>query len=78
MENERSDLLLGFLLGAAAGAIAGFLMAGGRKEDLTEGLKTAAESIKDELGKQFKKGEELVDELTRQTGDLFDETRQQP
>ena len=78
MENERSNLLLGFLLGAAAGAVAGFLMAGGRKEDLTEGLKTAAENIKDELGKQFQKGEELIDELTRSTGELFDEPSQQP
>ena len=77
MEKERTNLLLGFLLGAAAGAVAGFLMAGGSKEDLTDGLKKAAENIKDELGKQFQKGEELVDELTRRAGDLFDETRQQ-
>jgi len=66
-------MLLGFLLGAAAGAVAGYLLAGGRKEDLAGNLKTAAGELKDELGKQFQKGEELVDELTKKAGDLFNE-----
>ena len=74
MENDRSKMLLGFLLGAAAGAVAGYLLAGGKKEDLAGNLKSAAGNIKDELSKQFQKGEELVDELAKKAGDLFHET----
>jgi len=73
MEKDRSALFFGFLLGAAAGAIAGYMLAGGRKEDLANHLKTAAATIQDELGKQFQQGEELIDELTRQAGDFFEE-----
>ena len=73
MEKDRSNLFVGFLLGAAAGAIAGYLLAGGRKEDLAAHLKTAAANIQEELGKQFQQGQELVDELTRQAGEFFEE-----
>ena len=76
MEKDRSNLFLGFLLGAAAGAIAGYILAGGKKEELAANLKTAAANIQDELSKQFQQGEELIEELARKAGDFFEEKKE--
>ena len=75
MENERSKLILGFLLGAAAGAVAGYILAGGKKELLAEDLKMASGKIKEELEDYFKHGETLMSDLAQQAGDLFGEKK---
>jgi gas vesicle protein len=75
MDNDRSKLFFGFLLGVAAGAVAGYLLAGGKKEELEQNLHSASGKIRDELKDYLEKGEALLNDLAEQAGSLFEEKR---
>ncbi|CAN5374072.1 hypothetical protein BH11BAC2_BH11BAC2_11800 [soil metagenome] len=68
---RKSGLLITFLLGAAAGAAVGYLLASGKSEEITADIKEAADKIKEEFGKQMDRGKDLVDEVKKKAEETF-------
>ena len=59
----------------AAGAVAGYLLAGGKKEELEQNMQSAAGKIKEELKDYLEKGESLLNDLAEQASTLFEDKR---
>lgn len=60
---KKSNLLLSFLIGAAAGAAIAYLLTSGKGEEIEKEIKETAVKIKDELEKQYEKGKAIVEEI---------------
>lgn len=68
---RKSSLLFSFLLGAAAGAAVGYLLASGKAEELTSDLKETAEHLKNEIDKQVERGKEIIEEVKHKAEETF-------
>ncbi|MBK9730098.1 MAG: YtxH domain-containing protein [Chitinophagaceae bacterium] len=69
--NHHSKFLLALLIGAAAGAAAGFYLASDNKEEIVEDLKNAAGKVKDELENELEKGKQIVEDLKLKLNELL-------
>jgi hypothetical protein len=67
MEKDNAKVILGLLAGAAAGLIAGYLLAGGNKDELIGSVRSAAGEIKDEIERIPAQGEALMDETDKES-----------
>ncbi len=64
---RKSGLILSFIIGAAAGAAIGYLLAGGKSDELMSDVKDAANKVKDEFEKQFEKGKDFLSDIKSMT-----------
>jgi gas vesicle protein len=70
---RKSGLLFSFLLGAAAGAAVGYLLANGKAEELTSDLKETAEKLKSEIDRQVEKGKEFIEDIKDKAEQTFNQ-----
>ncbi len=63
MENNKSNLVLGALLGAAAGFVLGYLLSGKKMNQMGGDLAETASKIKDKFNETVDKGKEVVSDL---------------
>jgi len=68
---KKSNLLLSFLIGAAAGAAIAYLLSNGKGEEIEKDIKETAGKIKDELEKQYEKGKALVEDLKQKADETL-------
>ena len=68
--NRTTSTLLTFIAGAAAGALVGYLMAGGKTED----IKANVDHLKEEIEKNLEKGKEFLSKLKEMATEETEET----
>ncbi|MFN7845968.1 MAG: YtxH domain-containing protein [Bacteroidia bacterium] len=60
MEQNKSKLLWGLAIGAAAGFVLGYLLSGKKLSDLEQDLTDASGKVKDKINDTFEKGKDIV------------------
>lgn len=73
MENNKSRMMLGFIIGAAVGAAIGYLLASDKKEEILSDIKDTAGKLKDEVSEQFERGKQVVEDLKSKANDFMKE-----
>lgn len=73
MENNKSRMMIGFIIGAAVGAAIGYLLASDKKEEIINDIKESAGKLKDDLQDQFEKGKHVVEDLKNKANDFMKE-----
>ena len=68
--NRTTSTLLTFIAGAAAGALVGYLMAGGKTED----IKAKVDHLKEEIENNLEKGKEFLSKLKEMATEETEET----
>lgn len=65
MEN-KNGLILSFVVGAAVGAMVGYLMASGKSDEIMEDFKEAADKMKSEFDRTVESGKDFLNNLKNQ------------
>jgi predicted acylesterase/phospholipase RssA len=65
MEN-KNGLILSFVIGAAVGAMVGYLMASGKSDEIMEDFKEAADKMKSEFDRTVESGKDFLNNLKNQ------------
>jgi predicted acylesterase/phospholipase RssA len=68
--NRTTSTLLTFVAGAAAGALVGYLLAGGKTED----IKANVDHLKEEFEKNLEKGKEILAKIKDMANEETEET----
>lgn len=68
--NRTTSTLLTFVAGAAAGALVGYLLAGGKTED----IKANVDHLKEEFEKNLEKGKEILAKIKDIANEETEET----
>lgn len=68
--NRTTTTLLTFIAGAATGALVGYLLAGGKAED----IKANVDHLKDEIEKNLQKGKEVLARIKEMATEEEEET----
>lgn len=64
--DNKNGLILSFVVGAAVGAMVGYLMASGKSDEIMEDLKGAADKMKSEFDKTVESGKDFLNNLKNQ------------
>lgn len=61
----KDSKLLFFVLGAAVGAAAAYVLTSDKKDEIIEEVKSTAKKVKDVIDHGFGKGNDILDEIER-------------
>lgn len=61
----KDSKIMFFLLGAAVGAAAAYILSSDKKDEILENVKNTAKKVKDEIDNAFSKGSEIVEEFQK-------------
>lgn len=61
----KDSKIMFFLLGAAVGAAAAYILSSDKKDEIIEEVKNTAKKVKDEIDNAFSKGSEIVEEFQK-------------
>lgn len=64
----KDSKIMFFLLGAAVGAAAAYILSSDNKDEILEEVKNTAKKVKDEIDNAFSKGSEIVEEFQKKNG----------
>ncbi len=68
---DKSAMLMAFVLGAAAGAAIGYILASPKKDELIGDIKQTAAKVKDGIKSVLEKGQKLADDVAKETDDIL-------
>lgn len=63
MENNKSKILWGLAIGAAAGFVLGYLFSGKKVNEMGDDLNNIADKFKDKINDSVDKGKEVINDL---------------
>jgi gas vesicle protein len=63
MENDKSKILWGLAIGAAAGLVLGYLMSGKKVSEMGDDLNNIADKFKDKVSDTVDKGKEMINDI---------------
>jgi len=63
MENNKSKILWGLAIGAAAGFVLGYLLSGKKVNEMGDDLNNMADKFKDKMNDTVDKGKEVLNDL---------------
>lgn len=65
--DSKKEVLISFVVGAAVGAMVGYILASGKSDELVEDFRDAADKLKAEFDKTVENGMEFLNNLKNQT-----------
>lgn len=63
MENNKSKILLGLAIGAAAGLVLGYLLSGKKVNEMGDDINRMADKIKDKVNDTVDKSKEVLNDI---------------
>jgi gas vesicle protein len=63
MENNKSKVLWGLAIGAAAGFVLGYLLSGKKVNEMGDDMNKMADKFKDKLNDTVDKGKEVINDI---------------
>lgn len=63
MENNKSKLLWGLAIGAAAGFVLGYLLSGKKVNEMGDDISQMADNFKDKVNDSVDKGKDVLNEI---------------
>jgi hypothetical protein len=74
-ENNGSKILMAFVAGAALGAVLGYFLNSGRKDELASDLKEGAANLKSTIDSGLSKARDILDTLKADDTDTGEELK---